>query len=178
MITRKTRVLLGVLLGCAAGAWYFQGPGSVERPRDRVALFPGLKAGDVAGVRATRAGAEVVLTRAGGAWKLGAAKAPADAAAVEALLAKLVDAREGTVVSTNPAKQAAYETDAGQGIAVQLEGSTGNVIAGFIVGGRGPDFASSYLRREGASEVLLVPADLRTDLARPAAAWREPPIKP
>ena len=118
MSTRTTLVLLAVLLGCAAAAFFVQGPGRTDRPRDRAVLIPGMKAGDVALIRATRAGAEVVLTREGGGWKLGAAREPADNAAVEALLAKLVDVREGAVVSTNPAKQSVYETDAGQGIAV------------------------------------------------------------
>lgn len=175
MSTRTTLVLLAVLLTCGAAAFFVQGPGSGDRPRERAALIPGLKTADVALVRATRAKAAVVLTRAAGVWKLGAAKDPADAAAVEALLAKLVDARAGAVVSTNPAKQSAYETDVEQGIAVRLEGATGNVIAAFVVGRRGPDFASCYLRRDGAKEVLLVSPDLRTDFARPAESWREPP---
>jgi hypothetical protein len=178
MSTRTTLVLLAVLVGCAGVAFFVQGPGSADRPRERAALIPGLKAGDVTLVRATRAGAEVTLTRAGGAWKLGAAKEQADSAAVEALLAKLVDARAGAVVSANPAKQAVYETDAEKGIAVRLEGAGGTTLAAFVIGKRGPDFASSYLRREGASEVLLVSPDVRTEFARPAESWREPLKKP
>ena len=175
MSARTTLVLLAVLLGCAAVAFFIQGPGSADRPHDRAALIPGLKAAEVTLVRATRAGVEVVLYREGGAWKLGAAKEPADSAAVEALLAKLADARAGAVVSTNPAKQSAYETDAEKGIAVRLEGAGGKVVAAFVVGKRGPDFASCYLRRDGASEVLIVSPDLRVDFARPADGWREPP---
>jgi len=177
MSTRTTFVLLAVLIGCAATAFFVQGPGSADRPRDRAALIPGLKAGDVTLVRATKAGAEVVLTREGGAWKLGAAKEPADSGAAEALLAKLVDAREGAVVSTNPAKQSVYETDAEKGIAVRLEGAGGRVLAAFVIGKRGPDFASCYVRRGGAAEVLLVSPDFRVDFARPAESWREPPKK-
>ena len=177
MTTRTTLVLLAVLLGCAAVAFFVQGPGSADRPNARGALIQGLKAGDVAVVRTTKAGTEIVLTRVGGAWKLGAAMSPADSAAVDALLAKLVDVREGAVVSTNPAKQAAYETDAEKGISVRLENAGGKSIAAFVIGKRGPDFASCYLRREGKSEVLLVSPDLRTDFSRPAESWREPPKK-
>jgi len=173
--TRTTWVLLAVLLGCVAAAYFVQGPGSADRPRERAALVPGLKTGDVAAIRAGKAGAEVVLTRVGGSWKVGAAMWPADGAAVDALLAKLADMREGTVVSTNPANQSAYETDAQQGIAVRLEGAGGKAIAAFVVGKRGPDFASCYLRRDGASEVLLVTPDLRLDFSRPADSWREQP---
>ena len=177
MSTRTTLMLLAVLIGCAATAFFVQGPGSADRPRDRAALIPGLKAGDVTLVRATKAGAEVVLTREGGAWKLGAAKEQADGAAVEALLAKLAGAREEAVVSTNPAKQSPYETDAEKGIAVRLEGAAGKVAAAFVVGARGPDFASCYLRRDGASEVILVSPDLRAEFSRPAESWRELPKK-
>lgn len=175
MSTRATYGLLAVFLGCVALAFYVQGTGSPDRPRDREALFPGLKAADVALIRITRGGGEVLLTRAGGAWQLGAAQEPADSAAVDALLARLADVREGAVVSANPAKQSVYEADAGQGIAVRLEGVGGKALAAFVIGKRGPDFASSYLRRDGAKEVLLVAPDLRTEFARPAASWRQPP---
>lgn len=175
MSTRTTLVLFAALVGCAAVAFFVLGPGSADRPRARGALVPDLKAADVALVRATRAAGELVLTRAGGAWKLGAAKEPADTAAVVALLTKLVELREGVIVSTNPAKQSVYGTEVEKGIFLRLEGATGNVIAAFVIGNRGPDFASCYLRREGAAEVLLVSHDLRAEFARPAEAWRELP---
>jgi hypothetical protein len=170
-------VLLAVLVVLGAVAFYVQGPGSSDRAREHAAVFPGLKAGDVTLIRATRSGAEVLLTRDGGAWKLGPAKEPADDAAVEALLANLVEARVSSVVSTNAGKQSAYETDAEKGIAVRLEGPGGKGLAAFIVGKRGPDFASCYLRREGTPEVLLISRDLRLDLSRPAESWRKPAEK-
>lgn len=78
------------------------------------------------------------------------------------LLAKLAGVREGAVVSTNPAKQSVYETDAEKGTAVRLEGAGGKVLAAFVIGARGPDFASCYLR---------------LDFSRPANSWREPAKK-
>jgi hypothetical protein len=170
-------VLLALLVVLGAAAFFVQGPGSPDRDREHAAVFPGLKAGDVSLIRVTRAGDAVLLTREGGAWKLGSTKEPADAAAVDALLASLVEARVGSTVSTNAAKQSAYETDAEKGIAVRLEGAGGKTLAAFFVGKRGPDFASCYLRREGASEVLLVSRDLRLDFSRPPESWREPPKK-
>lgn len=175
MSTRATYVLLAVLLVLAAVAFFVLGPGSADRPHDHAPLVPGLKPADVGAVRVSGEAGTVLLMRAGGAWKLGEAKESADGAAVEALLTKVAGAREGAVVSVNPAKQAAYETDAGKGIAVKLEGATGNVIASFVVGKSGEDFASCYLRREGGSKVLVVSPDLRVDFARPAGSWRERP---
>jgi hypothetical protein len=170
-------VLLALLVALGAAAFFVQGPGSPDRPREHAAVFPGLQAGDVSLIRATRGGTEVLLTRESGAWKLGPAKEAADAAAVESLLTSLVEARVGSVVSTNVAKQSAYETDAEKGIAVRLEGAGGKALAAFVIGKRGPDFASCYLRLEGKSEVLLVSRDLRIDFSRPAESWREPPKK-
>ena len=183
MSTRATLALLAVLVGCAAVAFFVQGPGSADRARERGRAVPGPQGrGRRADPRRAGPGAEVVLTREGGAWKLGAAKEPADGAAVEALLAKLAGVREGAVVSTNPAKQSVYEADAGQGIAVRLEGAGGKALAAFVVGKRGPDFASCYLRRDGASEVLLVSPDLRAGLLAPrrilARAAEDSPTAP
>jgi len=100
---------------------------------------------------------------------------PADGAAVDGLLADLAGLEVSAVVSKNAAKQAVYETDAEQGIAVRLEGEGGRLIAAFVVGKRGPDFASAYLKRDGAAEVLLVSRDIRTPLGKPAETWKEPP---
>jgi hypothetical protein len=174
---RATVALLAVLVVLGAVAIVVQGPCSADRQREHAALLPGFAAADVTLIRANRAGSELLLARDGGAWKLGASKEPADGAAVEALLAGLAATRVGAVVSTNVAKQTPYETDAGQGVAVRLEGAGGKLLAAFVVGKRGPDFASCYLRREGSAEVLLVSRDLRADFARPAESWREPPKK-
>lgn len=175
MSARTTLVLLAVLVVLGAVAFLVQGPCGVDRPRDKAAVFPTLTAGDVRVIRATTgAGAELLLSREGGPWRLGAAKEPADTAAADALLADLVRARTAAVVSTNAAKQTAYETDAGTGVSVRLESAAGKPVAAFVVGARGPDFDSCYLRREGAVEVLLVSPDFRTRLSKPADAWREP----
>ena len=175
MSTRTTLILLGVLLALGAVAVVTQGPGSPDRVREHSLAFPGLVAGDVLAVRAARAGGELLLARDGAGWKLGAAREPADGAAVARLLSDLASLRVSAVVSKNAAKQAAYETTPEQGAAVRLEGAGGVTLAAFVVGKHGPDGVSCYLRRDGATEVLLVSADLRSPLYRPDQSWREPP---
>lgn len=178
MNTRATVALLAVLVALGVAALVVQGPCSAYRSGEREALLPEFSPADVAVIRIARPGAEVTLSRDGGAWKLGAAKEAADAEAVEELLKNIADARVEAVVSTNIARQEAYETDGRRGVALRLEGPGGTAIAAFVVGKRGPDFASCYLRREGKTEVLLVTPDLRLDLSRPAEAWGKPPEKP
>lgn len=173
MKPRATLVLLALLLALGGAALLLQGPCGTDRVREHAKVFPALVAADVRAVRIARAGAEVVLAREGGAWRVGAAKEPADAAAVDALLADLVALEVGAVVSKNAAKQAGYETDAGKGVVVRLEGEGGKPLAAFTVGRRGPDFASAYLKRDGGQEVLLVSKDVRTPLSRPE--WQESP---
>jgi hypothetical protein len=168
-------VLLALLVVFGVAAALVVGPWRSDRPREHGAALPGLSPGEVQAIRISRAGGEVLLAREGGGWKLGETKEAADAAAVDALLADLAALEVGAVVSKNAAKQEAYETDARQGIAVRLEGAGGKLIAAFTVGKRGPDFASAYLKRDGAVEVLLVSRDVRTPLAKPAENWKEPP---
>jgi hypothetical protein len=171
--SRATLVLLALLLALGAAALLVQRPGSADRVRDHAPVFPGLDAASVRAVTIARAGAEVRLSREGAAWNVGADRQPADGAAVEALLADLAGLEVSAVVSRNAAKQAVYETDAEQGVVVRLAGAGDAVIAAFTVGKRGPDFASTYLKRDGEKEVLLVSRDVRTPLSRPD--WREPP---
>lgn len=174
MNARTTLALLAVLLVLGAVAIVAQGPCGASRSRKQPVLLPGFVPADVAAVRIARSGAEVTLRREGGAWLLGAAKEAADADAVEALLKSLAAARVAAVVSTNIAKQEAYETDGRRGVALRVDGPGGKSIAAFVIGKRGPDFASCYLRREGKTDVLLVTPDLRVEVSRPAEAWRTP----
>jgi hypothetical protein len=175
MSTRTTLILLGVLLALGAVAVITRGPGGGDRSREHALVFPGLVAGDVQVIKAARAGGELLLARDGAAWKLGASREPADGAAAERFLADVAGLRVSAVVSKNAAKQAGYETTAELGAAVRLEGAGGKTLAAFLVGKRGPDGVSCYLRREGASEVLLVASDLRSALYRPDESWRAPP---
>lgn len=175
MSSRATLALLALLAVLGTAAALVQGPWRSDRARGHGAALPGLVPAEVQAVRISRAGAEVALAREGGGWRLGEAKEAADGAAVDALLADLAALEVGAVVSRNAAKQAAFETDAERGIAVRLEGAGGKLIAAFTVGKRGPDFASAYLKRDGAAEVLLVSRDVRTPLARPTEGWKEQP---
>jgi hypothetical protein len=176
---RTTLVLLGILVALGVVAFVVQGPCSSDRAREHAAVFPKL---DPAEVRTLRAklpgGGELLLAREGAGWVLGAGKEPADMVAVNRLLTDLAALQASAVVSKNAAKQSVYETDPAKGIAVRLEGAGAKLIAAFVVGKRGPDYASSYLRREDAKEVLLVSRDVRADLSRPAESWRAPPDKP
>ena len=174
MRSRATLVLLALLVVLGAAAALVMGPWRADLPREHGPALPGLVPAEVSAVRIARAGGEVALAREGSGWKLGTAREAADAAAVDALLADLAALEVGAVVSKNAAKQAAYETDAEKGIAVRLEGAGGKLIAAFTVGKRGPDFASAYLKRDGAAEVLLVSRDVRTPLTKPAENWKEP----
>lgn len=175
MNARPTLALLAVLAAVGGAAVLVQVRGAGDGPREHARVFPGLVAADVRAIRASGAGADLLLERGGAGWTLGAAKEAADGPSVERLLADLAELEVGAVVSRNAAKQSGYGADAATGVTVRLEGSGSRPLAAFTVGRSGPDMSSSYLRREGASEVLLVSRNLREEFTRPAAGWREPP---
>jgi hypothetical protein len=170
---RTTWLLLAALAALAVAAYVAQGPARVDRPRERAPVFPGLRAADVQAVRIAKGATTVGLARAGAGWTVGAEKRAADAAAVERLLGDLAGLVSVAVASTNPAKRALFEVDDAAGASVRLEGAGGKLLAAFTVGKAGPDFASSYLRREGEERVLLVAAELHNALARREEGWRD-----
>lgn len=179
MRSRTTLLLLGVLLVLGTIAALLEGPARRDRPRERGPLLPGLRPQDVQAVRiATAGGAAVRLERAGAAWAVGETRRAADGPGILRLLETLTALEEGALASDNPAKRGLYEVDAGKGIAVRLEGEGGKVLAEFTVGKTGPDFASSYLRREGEDRVWLVSRDLRLEFSRPESAWEAPEPPP
>lgn len=78
----------------------------------------------------------------------------------------------GIVVSTNKDKRGLYQVDAG-GLRVQLFDEDGKTIDDVIVGKNGPDLGSSYLRRSGSDEVVLVRRPLTGVFSPLAENWRE-----
>lgn len=178
MKTRTTLLLLAVLLVLGAVAVFVQGPARRDRPPDKAALLPGLQAKEVQIVRLGKDAGAVVLTRDGARWVVGAERFPADAAAVEKLLAGLAEIKGASAVSTNPAKQAGYEVDEEKGLPLRLEAAGGKPVAELIIGKGGPDFTSCYLRRRGEDKVFLAAMDLRGVVSRPVSGWRDRAIVP
>jgi hypothetical protein len=171
---RATIGLTALLALLVAAALIARRPGDADRPRGREAVFPGLAAGQVQAIQVGGGSGAPLLVRDGATWRVGEKREPADGAGVERLLEELAALRVTAVVSTNAARQAAYEADGEKGVAVRLEGAGGADLASFFVGRSGPDGASSYLRRAGSPDVLLVPGDLRLEFSRTAEDWRLP----
>jgi hypothetical protein len=114
----------------------------------------------------------VVLEKQAGAWTLAEPIVyPADGNAVGAAVGKARSVLLGSIVSTNPAKQALFQVDsAGTLVEVYV---LGNQQASFRVGKPGASWTETYVRREGSDEVFLAGELLTTVYNRAVKEWRD-----
>jgi hypothetical protein len=116
------------------------------------------------------------LEKVGGVWYANAAKKQAaDARAIGAIFGAVAGVREGEVVSRNPENQPKYGVSGMLGVHVKFYGENGKVLEDVFLGrGGAGDFMSSYVRREGSTNVLRVAAMLPMLFERGGEdAWRE-----
>jgi len=120
---------------------------------------------------------EIVLEKGAQGWVVPADGGyPAEPDGVREILDFVTDARAGRKVSENPDKRALYEVD-DSGLAVRVSGAEDALLAHFRVGKMGPDFLSTYVRREDGDAVYLVDQSLRRIFVRPGPRqWRDKAI--
>ncbi|HKJ91684.1 MAG TPA: DUF4340 domain-containing protein [Longimicrobiales bacterium] len=100
---------------------------------------------------------------------------PADSAMAAGLVSDLAAAEVGGVASTNPANQGRLGVSDDSARSVELDGARGSLLK-LLVGKRGPDYQSVYVRLSGQNEVRVLNADLGTALDRHVDAWRDKSI--
>ncbi|MBI3091193.1 MAG: DUF4340 domain-containing protein [Candidatus Tectomicrobia bacterium] len=176
MKLRTTLILLALVV--LVGLALFLLSGSEEPPRPgsvglNAPLFPSFTSAGAAKIALQRGAEETVLEkRAGGWWIAKPLEFQADAEAVQKLLEKVAQLKPVEVISTNPEKHALFQVDDG-GLRVTIRDAAGAVLAGFILGKRGSDFAGTYVRRDQGREVLLAPEVLIYSFDKKPTSWRD-----
>jgi hypothetical protein len=89
---------------------------------------------------------------------------PADTTAVGAMLRSIRTSKSLGVASTNPDNRSKFQVDSNGVLVVASAGGT--PVAHFTVGRIGQDFTTSYVRKDGADEVLIVRGMNRNLFAR------------
>jgi hypothetical protein len=142
-------------------------------------LFPGFERERAVKIEVAGKSADegIVLEKGASGWVVPAeAGYPADPEGVREILDFVGSARADRKVSDNPAKRGVFEVD-DSGLKVKVEGAEGAVLAHFVVGKSGPDFLSTYVRREDSDEVYLIDQSLRRIFVRVGPRqWRDKAI--
>jgi len=83
------------------------------------------------------------------------------------------DLTEDTITSESADKHAKFEVTAELGTTVEVY-TSGDIPAGkFFVGKQGPDYISTYVRRDGDDRVYRIPIQLNTIYGRELNGWRD-----
>ena len=180
----KPYLFLGLALLLAVVVLWVERPDSFHKgDREEIQLFPKFQATEVARIEIERLSNGVQLEREGADWK--ATQWPvepqrmsfiADDGKVGLALDRVVDLVGTSIVSKNPQKHIQFEVN-NIGVQVRLFDAAGKGLAHFYIGKPGPDFTSSYVRKEGEDVVYLTPASLRGIFATDLESWKKPEPK-
>ncbi len=101
----------------------------------------------------------------------------ADDARVRHALGAFGGLEGGTIASSNPKKRHIYQVGI-SGVHVKLMDAKQNVITDTVIGKTGPDFMSSFIRKQENDQVLLVPRNLMGFFSATQSDWRDRRILP
>ena len=164
---KKTSMpILLVLLIIISATIYFMFKGSDEQKdktiKQSTSLFPGYESKDVTKLKLDKQAQHIEVSLIDGEWKVTSDKnSPADTKLVKEAIDKVKKFKVKDILSTNPKKQTTFEVDKETGLLVSLYDSSDNPLASFYVGKNGPYYNSTFLRKEGSNEVILINENLR-----------------
>ncbi len=174
---KTTLILFGALLLLVLLAYLMEKPLSErekEQKESSVLLFSAATSEAVQKIESKSAENDVTLEKRGEGWVvLKEDQAfPADPKAVESVLDTFEGLKQGRPVSKNPDKQGLFEVTAEKGVEVRAIGANEEVLAHFFVGKTGPDFFSTYVRKDGSNDVFLANSYLRSIFDKSVKDWR------
>lgn len=182
--TRKPYLYLAGAIALALLVWWVERP---EKPkRGDVAtgyLFPDFKVDGTYRLEVEHLSDGVRLVKEGTSWKVANLKGgtqgeewfEADSARVKVALDAMAALELASLVGSNPEKHVKFEVD---NIAVQVRAmnENGEKLVHLYVGKSGPDFMSTYVRKEGDDNVYLTNRYLRGSFNTEVENWREKTI--
>jgi hypothetical protein len=176
MRAREMTILVGVLI-VLAGVYLLAvrpfGRSTMESVLRENLLFPELSAESADVVTIKGKTPALTLARGDTGWMIENGRAlHADPERVEEALAMLSALTKAELVSIVPDKHAVFEVDDRQGSRVTVRGG-GATMADAILGKRGPDLVSIYVRDADSDEVYLSQPGLASVLLRGIDDWRD-----
>jgi len=170
-------ILLIILIIFASAVLLFERPFENETKKTREEappLFPDLKVEQVKKMVVKKNNTTTILENRDDLWYLlDKEEYPADSALIEGVIRKIQGFKKINLASRKKNKHSLFEVKEGMGIEVTFFGSEQKKLGRFFIGKNGPDFLSTYLRKEDSDEVFLIDDYLRSDFDKQVNAWRD-----
>lgn len=169
-------VVVALVLGAAYWGWTYKlKPQRAQAAIDAKKPFAGLQAGDTREVLLRKTGsADVLLRRVDGSWRLiKPIQAPADQAAVLALVQALADVSREEIVADKDAELRQYGLDKPSGAATFLPVSAGAKAKVLYFGSDNPTGSYSYAMVDGEPQVFLAWLSAKSAILKDADALRD-----
>lgn len=146
-----------------------------QKSLSEILLFPDFKPEQAVEIQIKSKEKTVVLTKKAEKWMvaLNGGYYPADIEGVENVFKTIKGMHRECIISTDPAKYPLFELDEKNGLDVKIKGTGNSKLAHFYVGKNGPDLFSTYIRKEGEKEVLLLSGILKANFEKELREWRD-----
>lgn len=161
-----------VVLVVIGGIW-----GALEL-RDRQSskpqpLYPLFKPETAAKITIKSSDGGAALERAGENWLVVSEDSfPAEPSVMSDILVTIAAFSRRDKISSNPGNQALYQVDSA-GTAVTVEDNKGRQVASFVVGKRGPDYQSTYVRDTKTNDVIVAQGYFSPVFDRGPRSWQD-----
>jgi len=175
---KKTIILFILLVALIIVALIIENPFSKktqQKSEEEIALlFPDFKMDNAAKIEIKQMGSEFILEKKEGNWVVSSSDDfSADEEAVEKLLESVRDFKVKDIVSKNPENQNQFQVNDLMGIGTKVSDFDGNILAHVYVGKNGPNFLSTYIRKEGTDQVILEEGYLKTIFDKSRTSWKD-----
>ena len=180
MKVRTTVILFGIFIILFVFVYFFEGPLSKRdqrKDKEATTLFPDFKKDKATKIEAKSSTQEVSLEKKEEGWLISNTDGfTADPKLVTTALDAVKKFTRENIASKNPEKQELFEVTKKKGLEVKVSDVDENILAHFYIGKTGPDFFSTYLRKEGSEEVLLEGGYVKSTFDKSVENWRDKTI--
>jgi hypothetical protein len=170
---RSTLLLIGVLAALALVTFLvLQRPGESSSAASSTEMLVSYDSSAVDRLEVTSGGSTITLALENGTWMIAApVHYRADESAVNSAISRGRKIEVRGVVSSNPEKQALFQVDSAGTLVKVFE--HGVEKTSFRIGKPGTSFNETYVRREGATDVLVAEGPLAYLFVKTPKDWRD-----
>jgi hypothetical protein len=176
MKVKTTVILFGVFVILLLFVYFFEGPlseKSRKKSADVTLIFPDFDKTSATKIEVKSPTKALVLEKNEDSWLISETDGfTADLQLVNNALDTIAGFLRDTIASKNPEKQDIFEVNSTKGVEVKVSDLNQKILAHFYIGKTGPDFFSTYLRKEGSDEVLQV-GSITATFDKDINAWRD-----